>query len=78
MNFLFFLFNIIMKGLSFFAFIIFEIVIFYVLASELNSQGLEGLATFLSFVFVIWIIIDIILKIFVGGAKSIIRYIFKF
>ena len=42
------------------------------------ESGMTKLANILAIFFAIWIIIDIIIKIFVGSAKSIIRYLIKY
>ena len=78
MNFLIFLWNIFARIVGFIVFISFEIFIFSIIIKVLNESGLPAIANILTFVFVIWIIIDIILKIFVGGAKSLIRTILRY
>lgn len=78
MNFLFFLWNTFARVVSFLFLILVEIVIFTMLVNALNEAGMSSIANLLKVIFIIWIIIDIILKIFVGGGKALIRYIFKF
>lgn len=78
MNFLFFLWNTFARVVSFLFLILVEIVIFTMLVNALNEAGMSSIANLLKVIFIIWIIIDIILKIFVGGGKVLIRYIFKF
>jgi heme A synthase len=63
---------------SFFAFIIIEIFIFSMIYKYMIESGMTKLANILAIFFAIWIIIDIIIKIFVGSAKSIIRYLIKY
>jgi hypothetical protein len=78
MNFLIFLWNTFARLVSFFAFIVLEIVVFSIFVGAVAGAGMPGLAGILTVVFTIWIIVDIILRIFIGGSKNLIRYIFKF
>jgi len=78
MNFLIFLWNIFARLVSFFAFIALEIVVFTFLVGAVAGAGMPGLAGILTVVFTIWIIVDIILRIFIGGGKNLIKYIFRF
>lgn len=77
MNFLFFLWNSFARIINFFFFIFAEILVFSLLVSAITAAGMPILAGFLTFIFIIWIIIDIILKVFVGGGKTLIGYIFN-
>lgn len=77
MNFIIFLWNIFAKLVGFLSFIALEIIIFSLIVGAVGSV-MPSLGVILTLIFTIWIIIDVVLKIFVGGAKSIIRYIFNF
>lgn len=78
MGFLIFLWNTFARIASLFIFILLEIVIFTIFVGAVSSAGMPGLASILTIVFTVWIIIDVIFRIFIGGGKSLIRYIFKF
>lgn len=78
MNFLIFLWNNFVRFIWFISFIIFEILVFGLIIKGVNEAGLYWLSGILTIVFIIWIILEILLKIFVGGTKSLIRYIFRF
>lgn len=78
MNFLIFLWNIFARLVSFVIFIALEIFVFSIIVKALKEAGMPFLASILTIVFVIWIIIDIIIRIFIGGGKNLIKYIFRF
>jgi hypothetical protein len=78
MGFIIFIWNLFARIFSFFFFIMIEIFIFSLILKYMAESGMGGLAGFLTIVFTIWIIADIIIKIFVGGSKSIIRYLIKY
>jgi hypothetical protein len=78
MNFLIFLWNSFVRIFSFFAFIVFEIIVFYWIVSAISSGGMPILAGFLAIVFTIWILAEIIIRIFIGGGKNLIKWIFRF
>lgn len=77
MRFLAFIFNSIFKIISFFSLVVVEVVLFSLIYKALINQGMSEFAGYLFYVFLAWIIIDIILRIFLGTGKSIIRYIFS-
>jgi hypothetical protein len=61
----------------FLSFIIFEIIVFSIIVGVV-SESSPALASILTVVFIIWIIAEITIRIFVGGGKSLIRWIFRF
>lgn len=77
MGFIAFLWNAFVRIVSFFLIIAVEIIIFGMIVTALSAAGLAIIAAPLTVLFTIWIIIDIILKIFIGGGKTIFHYIFK-
>lgn len=77
MSFFIFLWNIFARLVGFFSFIALEIIVFSLVVGAVGAV-MPGLASLLTVVFTIWIIIDIVLRIFVGGGKSLIKYIFNF
>jgi hypothetical protein len=78
MGFIIFIWNTFVRILSFFSLIIVEVFIFSLIYKEMIKLDMNILAGFLAIVFTIWIIADIIIKIFIGGSKSIIRYLIKY
>lgn len=78
MNFLRFLWNTFARLVWFVSFIVLEILVFGLIIEGVNKAGMPWLSSFLTIVFVIWIIVEILLRIFVGGTKTLIRYIFRF
>lgn len=78
MNFLIFIWNTFAKLAGNLMFIVYESFIFYIIITILNGAGLQFLSYILTPVFFIWIIIDVFLRLFVGGTKSLFRYIFKY
>lgn len=77
MSFLIFLWNIFARLIGFLSFIALEIIVFSLVVGAVGTV-MPGLAALLTVAFTIWIIIDIVLRIFVGGGKSLIKYIFNF
>jgi len=78
MGFLIFLWNTFARLVWFFSFIIFEVIVFSFIVNMVSDAGMPGLAKLLTFVFIIWIIAEILIKILIGGGKSLIRWIFRF
>ena len=77
MGFLIFLWNMFARLVWFLSFIIFEIIVFSIIVGVV-SESSPALASILTVVFIIWIIAEITIRIFVGGGKSLIRWIFRF
>ena len=77
MGFLIFLWNMFARLVWFLSFIIFEIIVFSIIVGVV-SESSPALASILTVVFIIWIIAEIAIRIFVGGGKSLIRWIFRF
>lgn len=77
MGFLIFLWNMFARLVWFLSFIIFEIIVFSFIVGAVADAGMTGFAALLTFIFVIWIIAEILIRIFVGGGKSVIKYIFR-
>ena len=77
MGFLIFLWNTFARLVWFLSFIIFEIIVFSFIVG-IVSESSPALAGILTFIFTIWIIAEIAIRIFVGGSKSLIRWIFRF
>lgn len=75
MNFLSGIIKIVLKAFHLFWFVFMEAVIFSLIYREMINQDMVILANILGVIFIIWLFIDIFLKVFVGSAKSIIRYI---
>lgn len=78
MHFLIFLWNTFARFIGFLTFIIIEIVVFNYIITVLRDTGLNSLANILTVVFIIWIILEILIKIFIGGGKTLLQWIFKF
>lgn len=78
MNFLIFLWNSFVKAIYFISFVILEIVVFQLIVTAVSDSGMPVLASLLTIVFIIWLIIELIIGVFVGGAKNLARYIFRF
>jgi hypothetical protein len=77
MGFLIFLWNTFARLVWFLSFIIFEIIVFSFIVGAVAEVS-PALASILTIVFTIWIIAEIAIRIFVGGGKSLIRWIFRF
>ena len=77
MGFLIFLWNTFARLVWFLTFLVFEIVVFSFIV-RIVSESSPALAGILTMVFTIWIIAEIAIRIFVGGGKSLIRWIFRF
>lgn len=77
MGFLIFLWNTFARLIWFLTFLVFEIVVFSFIVGIVADSS-PSLAIILTIVFIIWIIAEIAIRIFVGGGKSLIRYIFRF
>ena len=77
MGFLIFLWNTFARLVWFLTFLVFEIVVFSFIVGVVAEVS-PSLATILTMVFTIWIIAEIAIRIFVGGGKSLLRYIFRF
>ena len=58
-----------------FWYILMEAVIFSLIYKEMVAQDMPILANILGVIFIIWLITDLILRIFIGTGKSIINYI---
>ena len=63
MGFLSFLFNIIYKIFSILGFIIMELLVFSIIYYVVNDMGYTKTAYILSIVFIIWLVIDVIIRI---------------
>jgi hypothetical protein len=77
MNFIIFLWNTFARLFWFLWFIIFEIIVFNFIVGIVSDAGMPWLAAILKLVFTIWIIAEIVLKIVVGGGKTLIKWIFR-
>jgi hypothetical protein len=77
MGFLIFLWNTFARLVWFLTFLVFEIVVFSFIVGIVADSS-PALATILTMVFTVWIIAEIAIRIFVGGGKSLLRYIFRF
>lgn len=77
MGFLIFLWNTFARLVWFLTFLVFEIVVFSFIVGIVADSS-PALAAILTMVFTIWIIAEIAIRIFVGGGKSLLRYIFRF
>ena len=78
MNFVTFLWNIFARIVGIFGSILIEICIFGLIYIAIKpSVGALWLDLF-TYIFIIWIIVDTILKIFIGGSASILRYLWSF
>lgn len=77
MRFLIFLINIFTKLFNFICFIIVELMVFYLILYVLYNSGLDTIALITKIVFVLWIIAEILMMIFIDGFKGLIRYIIK-
>ena len=75
MGFLIFLWNMFVRLVTFFGFILIETAVFTVIYQALSTDH-PILAFFLGVIFFIWILVEIILRIFVGTGVSVIKYIF--
>ena len=78
MGFLIFLWNTFARLVWFLSFIVFEIAVFYFITKSIIEAGMPVLAGILTVVFIIWIIADIIIRVFIGGGKTLISWIFRF
>lgn len=78
MGFLIFLWNMFARLVWFLSFIIFEVIVFGFIVGLVADAGMPVFAALLTLVFTIWIIAEILIRIFVGGGKSLIRYLFRF
>lgn len=63
MGFLSFLFNTIYKIFSILGFIIMELLVFSIIYYVVNDMGYTKTAYILSIVFIIWLVIDVIIRI---------------
>lgn len=63
MGFLSFLFNTIYKIFSILGFIIMELLVFSIIFYVVNDMGYTKTAYILSIVFIIWLVIDVIIRI---------------
>jgi len=77
MNFLIFLWNMFARMVWFISFIVFEIIVFSFIVGAVSSVS-PWLGGVLTFIFTLWILVEIAIRIFVGGGKSLIRWIFRF
>ncbi len=78
MGFVTFIWNTFVRLAGFFGFILIEMCIFgYIYLASIPSIG-EGWANALAVVFIIWLLVDTILKIFIGGSASIVKYLWSF
>lgn len=77
MGFLIFLWNAFARLVWFLTFIVFEIVVFSFIVGVVAEVS-PVLAGVLTVVFTLWIIAEILIRIFVGGGKSLWRWIFRF
>lgn len=78
MNFLIFLWNNFARLVWFLSFLAFEIIVFSFIVGIISSAGMPILALLLTVVFTIWIIAEVIVKIFIGGGKSVLKWIFRY
>lgn len=78
MNFLIFLWNLFAKFIWFASFIVFEIIVFSIIVKAFTSAGMPIMASFLTLIFIVWIVVEIFIRIFIGGSKSLIRWLFRF
>jgi hypothetical protein len=78
MGFLIFLWNTFARLVWFLSFLIFEIIVFNFIVENVNDTGYPGVAKLLKMIFIVWIIAEIIIRIFVVGGKSLIRYLLRF
>jgi hypothetical protein len=72
------LWNLTMMLIKFFGVILIEICIFGLVFIAISPTIGEFWTNALGIIFVIWIIVDSILKIVVGGSASILRYVWSF
>lgn len=77
MNFLIFIWNTFVKFISFIIYIALEIFIFKLIVEAMYGAGLNTIGAIFTIIFTIWLLIDIILRLTVGTAKSLIHYILK-
>lgn len=77
MGFLIFLWNTFARLVWFLTFLVFEIIVFTFIVGAV-AESSPWLAGILTFIFTIWIVCEIAIRIFVVGGKSLIRYIFRF
>lgn len=75
MGFLTFIWNLFVRLVTFFGFLAIEITVFAFLY-KIVSGAAPVFAGILLVIFVIWIIVEIIIKLFVGTSINIIKYVF--
>jgi len=75
MGFLTFIWNFFVRLVTFFGFLAIEITIFAFLY-KIVSEAAPVFAGVLLVVFVIWIIVEVIIKLFVGTSINVIKYVF--
>ncbi len=63
MGFLSFLFNVIYKTFSILGFILMELLVFSIIYYIVNDMGYVKVAYLLSIIFVVWLIVDVIIRI---------------
>lgn len=78
MGFLIFLWNWFARMVWFVTFLTIEIGVFWIIYQVLQGAGLPIIANIMAIVFVLWLIVEILMRIFVGGFKNLIGYILKF
>lgn len=75
MNFLFLIINFIYRIFILFWYILAEIVIFSIIYKAMIDNGMPILAEILGFIFIFWLIADLIITIFIKTGKSFINYL---
>lgn len=78
MGFLTFLWNVFARVIGFFGTILIEICIFGLLYIGAKPTIGEFWADLLGLVFILWLLIDSFLKLFIGGSASILSYLWSF
>jgi hypothetical protein len=75
MGFLIFIWNTLMRIIGLLGFILMEIMIFgLVYYAILDSYPV--VANLLGFVFIVWIIAEVVLRVVVGGGVTVLKYLF--
>lgn len=75
MGFLIFIWNCFARLVSFSLFIILELFVFGIVFAAVSKSS-PAIASLLMIIFVIWVIVEIIIRIFVGTSINIVKYIF--
>jgi len=78
MGFIIFLWNWFARLVWFLTFLTIEIGVFWIVYQSIHGAGMPILANILALVFAIWMVVEILMRIFVGGFKNLISYILKF